>query len=123
MATIDPTVTNDGDGSIRKFDYEALTTTNDVGAAIPLDQYVDCSVQVIGTFGSGGTVAWEGSNDGGTTWATLNDVNGSALSIQAAAIDHCQVPARLVRPHVTAGDGATDLDVHVVCRRPNNMRQ
>lgn len=118
MATIDPTVAQNGDGSIKNYTYETLTTTNDVGAAIALDQHVDCSIQLLGTLGAGGTLVWEGSNDGGTTWATLD-----SISLQAAAIVHCQVPAALARPHVTAGDGTTDLDVHVVCRRPNQMRQ
>ncbi|WP_027854691.1 hypothetical protein [Marinobacterium litorale] len=123
MTTIDPTVTQEGDGSIRKYEFVELTTTNDDGAPIALGAWCDCSIQVTGTFGTGGTLSWEGSNDGGTTWATLNDVNGTALDIQSAGVEHCQVPAELVRPHITAGDGSTDLDVTVICHRPTGMRQ
>lgn len=124
MATVNGTVTHLGDGSVVKISWTTLTTTNADGAPIPLAYagWADRSVQVIGTFGSGGTLVWEGSNDGGTTYTTLTDPQGNAISKQAAAMETVLELSELARPRVTAGDGTTDLDVHVLLRRPNNMR-
>ena len=122
MATINPTITRSGDGSVLIYSYETLTTTNTTGAAIPNAEWGDRSVQIIGTFGAGGTIVWEGSNDGGATWATLTDPQGNTISKQAAAIEAVIEVTQLARPKVTAGDGTTDLDVHGLCRRANSMR-
>src|SRR5882672_2999987 len=40
----------------------------------------DKTVQVLGTFGAGGSVQIEGSNDGGTTWNKLNDTRGEGAA-------------------------------------------
>ena len=115
MATRNPTLTNEADG-FRKLVFTGLTkTTDDVTAPISPGHAGVC-VQVIGTFGSGGTVVWEGSNDGGTTWATLSDLQGTAISRTTAAIKTCQDFALLQRARVTAGDGDTALSVVVVMR-------
>jgi hypothetical protein len=122
MATVNATVTRNGDGSVLKFSFDALTTTNDNGAAIPFAEWADRSVQVTGTFGSGGTLKLQGSNDGGTTWVDLTDPQGNAISFTAAGLEAVTEVVELARPYVSAGDGSTDLDVFVLCRRPNNMR-
>ncbi|TFH85260.1 hypothetical protein EQG41_18275 [Billgrantia azerbaijanica] len=122
MATINPTVTELRDGSVKKVVYATLTTTNDVGAALPFAEWFDRTVQATGTFGTGGTVVWQGSNDGGTTWATLRDRQGNALSFTAAALEAVDGITELARPKVTAGDGATDIDISVLCLRRTGMR-
>lgn len=79
MATIAYTHTEDGsvnDGSVSVFQWTPLTTTNPDGAPIGAVQYADRSVQVVGTFGAGGSITFQGSNDG-TNWAALNTAQGS----------------------------------------------
>jgi hypothetical protein len=68
-------------------------------------------VQVFGTFGAGGSVTVEGSLDGGTTWATLADVQGNALTFTAARLEKIQETTARLRARVTAGDGTTSLTV------------
>lgn len=92
----------------------------DVGDDVNLSMFPDKSVQVKGTFGAGGTVVIEGSNDGGTTRATLNDSRGEttgALSFTGADVRTVLENTQLIRPNVTGGDGTTNLTVIIVCRR------
>lgn len=94
-----------------------LTTTNDVGDGWEWPFGADKCVQVVGTFGSGGTVKVEGTNDG-TNWVVLTDPQGNALSFTAAGIEAITENPWKIRPHVTAGDGTTSLTVTIVARRP-----
>lgn len=82
----------------------------DDGEAINFSQYTDKSVQVFGTFGAGGSVCIEGSNDG-SNWAVLTDPQGNDLNITAAKIEMVTEATQFVRPRVTAGDGTTSLTV------------
>ena len=82
----------------------------DAGDAVPFAQYTDRSVQVIGTFGVGGNLRLEGSNNG-TDWAVLTDPQGNALDITAPKIEMVSEATLFVRPRVTAGDGSTSLSV------------
>jgi hypothetical protein len=88
----------------------------DSGSAVDLNDYRDRSVQVLGTFGASGSVTLQGSNDGGTTWATLTDQGGNNLTFTAAGIKHVQQLTEYIRPTVTAGDGTTALTVYVFMR-------
>ena len=88
----------------------ANLANGDDGGPFEGAQYADRSVQVTGTFGSGGTVLIEGSNDG-TNYSTLTDAQGNALSIQAAKIEMIAELVRYIRPRVSAGDGDTDITV------------
>lgn len=118
MATITPTVTrvmgdNDADG------YKAVWTpmlVNDVGAGVALSGYADKSVQVTGTFGSGGTVVVEGNNDG-TNFAGLTDPQGTAISMTTAGIKAITEAVINARPKVSAGDGTTSLTVTMFFRK------
>lgn len=78
--------------------------------------FSDRSVIVTGTLGVGGTLVWEGSNDG-TNYLTLTDTQGNALSFTAAGVKAVTEAVIFARPRVTAGDGATSLGVAVACRR------
>lgn len=99
---------------VHKTTWDTLTTTNADGAPQSAHRFADKSIQVTGTFGAGGTLLIQGSNDGGATWATLADPNGNALSITAAKIETILENVQLIRPFVSAGDGTTDLDVTMV---------
>lgn len=88
------------------------------GKGFRSSEYSDRSIQVKGTFGVGGNVIIEGSNDGGTTWATLNDAFGNALgTITAAGIKQITEMAEMIRPKVSAGDGTTSLTVILYARK------
>lgn len=68
----------------------------------------DRSLQVSGTFGVGGSVTFEGSNDN-SNWFTLHDLQGNNLTYTAAGLKQVQEVALWVRPNCTAGDGTTAL--------------
>jgi hypothetical protein len=85
----------------------------DDGDPIEMPSSSDRSIQVLGTFGVGGTILWEGSNDG-TNYVTLADPQGNALSKTAAAIEQVLEITRYMRPRVSAGDGTTDLTAHLL---------
>ena len=124
MATINPVLTRINENTV-EFLYSALTTTNDRGAGIPeaFMDYADRSVQVLGTFGAGGNLRVEGSNDGGTTYGALTDPQGNALNFTAAKVEAVTEITLLTRPFISAGDGTTDLDCAITCRRSRSGRQ
>ena len=122
MAVIAPTVTYlGGANSVAKFRFTPMAN-GDTGTPIPWVQWADRSVQVTGTFGAGGTVRWEGSNDGGTTYAPLTDSQGNVLDFTAAKIEQVMELVELARPRVTAGDGTTALTVTLVARKADMLR-
>lgn len=73
----------------------------------------DRSVQIQGTFGAGGTVLIEGSNDG-TNYYTLTDPQGNALSVTSAKIEGISELTRYIRPRVSAGDGTTSISIYLL---------
>lgn len=89
----------------------------DSGAPFAMPGFADRSVQIGGTFGAGGTVLIEGSNDG-SNYVTLNDPQGVALSITAAGLKEISQICKLIRPRVSAGDGTTSITVTLLARRP-----
>ena len=66
------------------------------------------SIQFSGTFGAGGTIVLQGSNDN-SNWFTLTDFQGNAISKTSAALENVEELTLYVRPNVTAGDGTTSL--------------
>lgn len=78
-------------------------STGDDGAPVKLPQANDRSVQVTGTFATS-TVVLQGSNDG-STWVTLNNPQGTAVSFTAAGLMAIQEHTRYMRPLVTGGTG------------------
>lgn len=123
MAVITPTnITVGDDGSVVVMQWTPITFAGtDVGSAFAMAQWSDRSVQVIGTFGVGGSVRWEGSNDG-TNYAVLTDPQGNALDFTTAKIETVTEITAYVRPRITAGDGDTSLTVIMLARRANPMR-
>lgn len=95
--------------------WSALANGDD-GSAIELFGSSDRSIQVTGTFGAGGSVRLQGSNDG-SNWAALTDPQGNDLNITSAKIEAITEITRYIRPLVTAGDGTTSLVVTVFARK------
>lgn len=89
----------------------------DSGTPLEMVGSADRSVQITGTFGAGGTVLIEGSNDG-TNYSTLHDPGGNALSLTTAQIIAVLEISAFIRPRVSAGDGTTSLAVTLLVRRP-----
>ena len=110
-----------GDGSVMLATWNALDATNNVGNAINFAQWADRSVQMNGTFNSA-TVVWQGSNDGGVTWTTLTNPQGTAISHNAAAMDAVTEVCQLARPNSSGGGAAQSVIVAAVLRRANPMR-
>ena len=81
------------------------------GHEIPGASDKTCMIQ--GTFSSA-TVVLQGSMDN-TTWLTLADPQGNAISKTAAAIEAVLDNPRYIRPTTSGGSG-TDLDVYLLCR-------
>lgn len=84
------------------------TGSPESGAAL-----ADRNVQVLGTFGAGGSVRMMGSNDL-VTWSQLTDNQGNAIILTAAGMEQIQENPFYIRPEVTAGDGATSLTVVLI---------
>lgn len=80
-----------------------------------MSEFDDRSVQVEGTFGSGGAALIKGSLDG-TSFRTLNDCFGVALSITVEKIRAVTEYAWKIQPAVS-GDGSTNLTVTMLCKR------
>ena len=111
MATIQPAVVNIV-GGVTRYTYAPMTSTgSDVSTVLDGPDFRHKEVQVFGTFGAGGNVAIEGSLDGGTTWAVINDVSSTALNVTTAKIEKLQETCAAIRARVTAGDGTTSLTV------------
>ncbi len=90
----------------------------DTGAPLQIPSMSDKTVHIFGTFGSGGSVTLQGSNDprvltnpGSAVWVALTDPQGNAITKTAAAIEALLENPIFIRPIVTAGDGSTDLTV------------
>lgn len=97
--------------------WEGLGNGDD-GQPLEFIDYSDRSVHVKGTFGAGGTLVIEGSNDAGVSYAGLTDPYDNAVEFQAAKIEGVTELVEKLRPRVTAGDGTTDLDVHMLIKIP-----
>lgn len=114
MATIDHIRSNTNNARTILATWSDLAN-GDSGNGLPFSQYTDKSVQVIGTFGTGGSLRIEGSNNG-TDWAVLTDPQGNALDFTQAKIEMVTEATSLVRPRVTAGDGTTSISVIILAR-------
>ena len=117
MPVIVPTETRD-----RSFQndvhYAAWTplANGDSGTPYGMSGFADRTVQIGGTFGTGGTVVVEGTNDG-TNYATLNDPQGVAISKTSAALVGVAQITKFIRPRVSAGDGTTSITVTLLAHR------
>jgi hypothetical protein len=118
MSTITPTITPILSGwnlDGWKVAYASMGSA-DTGATISFPGFADKSVQVEGTFGVGGTVVVEGSNDG-SHFETLNDPFNNPVSVTSVTMKAITEACISVRPRATAGDGTTSLNVTIFFRK------
>jgi hypothetical protein len=113
-------VTFKGNGAAQKITWTGLLN-GDTGQPVQLPEYADRSIQVEGTFGVGGSVACEGSNDA-TNFRALRDPSSTTIAITAAGIKAVLENTVQTQPHVTAGDGTTSLTVTMLFHLPHNFR-
>lgn len=94
--------------------WAALANGESGDAASPPVEATTRSVQVSGTFGIGGSVTVEGSNDN-INWASLsNSFASTPIAMTSAGIQDILQNTLFIRPRVTAGDGTTALKVMIV---------
>jgi hypothetical protein len=71
------------------------------------------NVFAYGTFG-GGTVALEASPDGGTTWVTVQDVAGAAVSFTANGNKNVSLgPGLKLRGNLSGGAGPYSVNLRI----------
>lgn len=99
---------------VARIEWGPMLTT-DVGVPESPQGLSDRSVQVTGTFGAGGTVNIQGSNDGGINWFNLKDPSNTVIAIAAAGGAEILENTQMIRPSVAGGDGTTSLTVSLVC--------
>ena len=116
MATKASTIQWIGSNDSLKLCTWASLANGDDGTPFEFVDWADRTFQVTGTFGAGGTLVIEGSNDG-ANWSTLSDTNGVAMSYTAAVVKAISEAPRFVRPRASAGDGTTALVVTITARR------
>lgn len=88
----------------------------DTGQPFENPGWADRSIQITGTFDSA-TCTFEGSNDG-STWVTLLDPQGNAISKTSAALEAILENTRYVRPAVAGSGGSAALNFYLCARRP-----
>lgn len=119
MAIKNGVITVPGQGSNNIKTVQWSLANGDTGAPVGSDMaaYSDRSVQINGTFGAGGSVTIEGSNDG-TNWFPLSAPGGTALTFTTATLKQVLEGTLMIRPNCTAGDGTTALVVTMMQRIP-----
>lgn len=88
----------------------------DTGEPVECSEFGDRSFQATGTFGAGGSIQPQGSNDS-TNYVQLKDPTSTALAHTSAGLKQILEATRMVRPSVTAGDGTTSLTATLFARR------
>jgi hypothetical protein len=101
-------------GTAWLFDWAGLLNTDD-GSPAQLAGHADKTVTIHGTFGAGGSLTIEGSNDN-ANWFACTDPQGNAITKTAASMEAISENPRYLRPRVTAGDGTTNLRCMIVAR-------
>lgn len=91
-------------------------TASDTGRPISVGDFEEKSVQIVGT-GITGAVTFEGTNDPNQgTWNTLNDSQGTAISVTTNSLMDVQENTLFVRPAVAAG-GTPNIDIFLFVKR------
>lgn len=132
MATITPTITTLADGTAIKAVWTPMIIIDtdpgapvvlayDIGLPIEFARFSDRSIQVVGTWGVGGSITMKGSNDG-TNYYALTDPQGNAITKTADALEQITELTQHIKPEITAGDITTSLTVTLLCRLPQPLR-
>jgi hypothetical protein len=106
MATVTPAITiiNIRGMSVPRLAWSSIVTGDTIESyGITAQAGVAGAVQFSGTFG-GATIALQGSNDG-TTFYTLEDLQGTAISGTAAGYFEFTTAALYLRPSISGGSG------------------
>lgn len=85
----------------------------DTGDPLDASSLSDKTVQVSGTFGTGGSLQVQGSNDK-TNWFILTDPQGNPLTFTAAGIEQVMENPKWIRPAINAGDANTNLSCRLI---------
>ncbi len=122
MATIKPTVraVGRGDGSTLQIIWTPVTEA-DTCAPVEFPECSDKSIQVLGTFG-GASVALNGSNNNGTTFAPLSDPGGTVIAITSAKIKAVLENTQQIQP-VASGGTSQSLTIAMLVHLTNPLRQ
>ena len=93
----------------------------EMGTPFELGSYSDYSIHCVGTAGVGLSWTFYGSNLPAPTvigeFVALTDPQGGAITKSAKdVIEQAEEITRWATPKVTAGDGSTDIDIHLFCR-------
>lgn len=117
MAVITPTITPAPDGHRAAVLVQWTLANGDTGLPYLGFGVIDGSVQVQGTFGAGGSVQMEMSNDG-TNYQLMADPQGNDIVKTSADLETIlDIIGRQIRPNCTAGDGTTSLVVSLYAVR------
>lgn len=132
MAIITPTVEHLADRTAVKLTWTPLIIIDtDPGAPVVLEydeglpaefcRFSDRSIQVVGTWGVGGSLTMYGSNNG-THYYPLTDGQGNAITKTADALEQITELTQYIKPAITAGDITTSLTVVALLRLPQPLR-
>lgn len=124
MADVVPVITEIGksvDGSIKRIVWSAITATNNTCSPVNFPGFADKSIQTFGTFNNT-TVALHGSNDGGTSYAALNDPGGTAIGMTVAGIKAVLENTEFIKPVLASIGVNTNMNVAMVIRLANPLR-
>lgn len=120
MAIIKPVFTRpEGDDSALLVTWPNMQNA-DTGEPVQFVKYADRCAQVFGTFGAGGSVDLEGSQNS-SNWALLNKMQGTPMTFSAAGVGQILENTLFIRPRVTAGDGTTSLTVSALIRTATSI--
>lgn len=128
MATDNPTIYRNGDFSVTTYYWEGLDNGDD-GSPIHVPTYADITFQVVAPdWGVGGSISLEGSlkhtdPSSDTDYDVLHDPFENEITFTGsngtkAVTENCN----WIRPHVTAGNGDTDINCWIMVRRPTDLR-
>lgn len=115
MATVTPAIQSWSPSQGKTVLWEACATGDTIEAYNPVGKEAAfATVQAFGTWG-GATLVLQGSNDGGTTWAAIDDMNGTAVSFTANGYAGIRTAFNALRVAMSGGTG-DDVDVWLSLR-------
>lgn len=121
MAAVTPTIRTVGAGNFAcRVATWASIGDSDTCTPVSFPDLTDRSVQVFGTFG-GASIAIQGSNDAGTTFAPLNDPGGTVIGITTAKIKAILENSEQIKP-VTSGGTGSSLTVCILFHLSQALR-
>ena len=104
------------------YTWESLTVSDIYGNPVKMPGSADRSVQITGALGSGGAITMYGSNvvapdlSDDDDWFVLRDAGFNPLVLSSLTGEEVVTLPLWIRPKLTAGDGETDLTVHLVMK-------